>query len=75
MSRLGEYIEEIVKPTFKDFERDSTRRHAFLAAVAIYHSIDRAKEDRKAGGKNKGVGGNLERSGVTSAWRSRSSMP
>ena len=52
MSRLGEYVKEVVEPTFKDFQEDSTPRRAFLAAVAIYHAIDRAAEDmgRKSSG-------------------------
>jgi hypothetical protein len=45
MSKLAEYIEEVVKPTFADFEGDSTPRRAFLAAMATYHAIDRAAED------------------------------
>lgn len=45
MGALAQYIEEIVEPTFADFEVDKTRRRAFLSAIAIYHAIDRAKED------------------------------
>ena len=45
MSKLAEYIEAMVEPTFKDFEEDSRPRRAFLAAVAAYHAIDRAAGD------------------------------
>ena len=35
------YIDEIVGPTIKDFEQNPTsRRHAFLACVAVFHTID-----------------------------------
>jgi hypothetical protein len=35
------YLEEIVEPTVKDFEEHPTsRRHAFLACVAVYHAIN-----------------------------------
>jgi hypothetical protein len=53
VSTLSDYVEEIVKPTFKEFEQDQTPRRAFLAAVAIFHSVDRAKADRKAAGRKK----------------------
>jgi len=41
MNTLGRYLELIVDPTFDDFHanRGSIRR-AFLACVAIYHSVD-----------------------------------
>jgi hypothetical protein len=45
MRTLATYIEEIVEPTFSDFENDKTPRRAFLAAVEIFHAIDRASED------------------------------
>ena len=45
VSKLAEYIEAMVEPTFKDFEEDSRPRRAFLAAVAAYHAIDRAAGD------------------------------
>jgi hypothetical protein len=45
MSKLAEYIEEVVEPTFIEFEGGSTPLRAFLAAVATYHAIDRAAED------------------------------
>jgi hypothetical protein len=41
MKDMIEYIETIVEPTIKDFEEHPTsRRHAFLACVAAFHSID-----------------------------------
>jgi hypothetical protein len=41
MEDLARYLSEIVDPTVKDFERDPTSvRHAFLACVAVFHSVD-----------------------------------
>jgi hypothetical protein len=41
MIDLERYIEEIVNPTIADFERNPTsRRHAFLACVAVFHGTD-----------------------------------
>jgi hypothetical protein len=38
---IERYFEQIVDPTIKDFEANPTSvRHAFLAAVAVFHSID-----------------------------------
>lgn len=35
------YMNEIVKPTIRDFESNPTsRRHAFLTCVAVFHFID-----------------------------------
>jgi hypothetical protein len=40
---LEQYLDLIVEPTFKDFERNpSSVRHAFLACVATFHAVDRA---------------------------------
>lgn len=37
----AEYIDEIVEPTLRDLELNPTSvRHAFLAAVTVYHTID-----------------------------------
>ena len=46
MNTLARYLEIIVDPTWDDFHthRDSVR-HAFLACVAIYHSVDRFAEE------------------------------
>ncbi len=42
MDNLEAYLKEIVEPTFDDFKRNPRSvRHAFLACVAAYHSIDR----------------------------------
>jgi hypothetical protein len=36
-----EYITKIVEPTIKDFEENPVSvRHAFLACVVVFHSID-----------------------------------
>jgi hypothetical protein len=46
MNTLARYLELIVDPTFDEFhaKRDSIRL-AFLASVAIYHSVDRQAEE------------------------------
>jgi hypothetical protein len=42
MNDLTQYLEQIVDPTFKDFERNSgSVRHAYLTCVAAYHAVDR----------------------------------
>jgi hypothetical protein len=41
MEDLVRYLSEIVEPTIADFEQNPTSvRHAFLACVAAFHSID-----------------------------------
>jgi hypothetical protein len=41
MEDMLRYLEEIVEPTVKDFEEHPTsRRHAFLACVAVFHGVD-----------------------------------
>jgi hypothetical protein len=41
MTDLAQYLEEIVEPTVRDFEQNPTsRRHAFLACVAVCHGAD-----------------------------------
>jgi hypothetical protein len=38
---IERYFEQIVEPTIRDFEANPTSvRHAFLAAVAVFHAID-----------------------------------
>jgi hypothetical protein len=38
---IERYFEQIVDPTIRDFEANPTSvRHAFLAAVAVFHAID-----------------------------------
>ena len=50
MDGLKQYLDLIVEPTFKDFERNPRSvRHAYLACVAAYHAIDRA-DPKKPGG-------------------------
>lgn len=46
MKTLARYLEVIVDPTWDDFHvnRDSVR-HAFLACIAIFHSVDRYAEE------------------------------
>lgn len=45
MSAFEQYISDVIEPTFADFESDKTISRAFIAAVVIFHAIDRAKED------------------------------
>ena len=41
MEDSDRYFEGIVKPTVAEFERNPTSvRHAFLACVAVFHSVD-----------------------------------
>jgi hypothetical protein len=41
MEDLARYLDEIVDPTVSDFERNPTSVwHAFLAGVAVFHSVD-----------------------------------
>ena len=48
MNTLGRYLELIVDPTFDDFHANrGSIRHAFLACVAIYHSVDRVAETER----------------------------
>lgn len=42
MRDLAQYIEQIVEPTFKEYQRNSqSLRHAYLACVTIFHAVDR----------------------------------
>jgi hypothetical protein len=46
---IGRYFELIVDPTIADFEAHPTSiRHAFLASVAVFHSIDYLFENSHA---------------------------
>lgn len=48
MKTLARYLEIIVDPTFDDFLGNTgSFRHAYLACVAIFHSVDRAAEECK----------------------------
>jgi hypothetical protein len=41
MEDLERYLDEVVEPTIVDFEANPmSRRHAFLACVATFHSVD-----------------------------------
>jgi hypothetical protein len=43
MITLQRYLDIIVEPTFKDFQRNPTSiRHGYLASVATDHAVDRA---------------------------------
>ena len=59
MQELQQYLDIIVEPTFRDFERNpKSIRHAYLACVAAYHAIDRASCPKKPGKLTKGMGEN-----------------
>jgi hypothetical protein len=48
MEDLVRYLDEIVEPTISDFEQNPTSvRHAFIACVAVFHSIDYLAYPRK----------------------------
>ena len=50
MKDVKRYIELIVEPTFEDFKKNpASIRHAFLACVAIYHTIDRITYPKSSG--------------------------
>jgi hypothetical protein len=45
LNTLARYLEVIVDPTFDEFDKKpNSARRAFLACIAIYHSIDRIAE-------------------------------
>src|SRR5712691_13289725 len=49
MEDLSRYLNEFVDPTISDFERNPRSvRHAFLAYVATFHSVDYLAYPRKA---------------------------
>jgi hypothetical protein len=50
MTALGDYLKEIVMPTYEEFDRDQTRRRGFLAALVLFHCVERAIQDRKTAG-------------------------
>lgn len=61
MQELQQYLDIIVEPTFRDFERNpKSIRHAYLACVAAYHAIDRASYPKKPGNLRKEWGKTLE---------------
>jgi hypothetical protein len=46
---LARYLEVIVDPTYDDFYGNpDSLRHAYLACVSIFHSVDRAAEEKGA---------------------------
>lgn len=45
MNTLARYLELIVDPTFHEFHAKPDVRLAFLASVAIFHSVDRIAEE------------------------------
>ena len=51
---LSEYLTRIVDPTFAEYQRNPhSARHAFLACVAIFHSIDRVTHPKSPGNLRK----------------------
>ncbi len=62
MEDLERYLDEIVDPTIKEFEQNPTSvRHAFLACVATFHSVDYLAYDRENDRPRKGRVGNLRK--------------
>jgi hypothetical protein len=62
MEDLVHYLDEIVEPTIRDFEeRPTSRRHAFLACVVTFHSVDYLAYDGRGRRPRKGRAGNLKR--------------
>jgi hypothetical protein len=63
MDDLERYLDQIVEPTIKDFEeRPTSVRHAFLACVAVFHSLDYLAFDSVNQRPRKGRVGNLRKS-------------
>jgi hypothetical protein len=53
MDHVVRYLKVIVEPTVDEFRKNPrSERHAILACIALYHSIDRASFPRKAGTLN-----------------------
>jgi hypothetical protein len=51
---IDRYFEQIVDPTITDFEANPTSvRHAFLAAVVVFHSVDYLAPGRSSGLRSK----------------------
>jgi hypothetical protein len=49
MEDLERYLNDVVEPTIKDFKNNPTSvRHAFLACVAVFHSVDYLAYPRKS---------------------------
>ena len=50
MNALARYLALIVEPTVEEFKRNPfSLRHAYLACVAAYHTIDRVTHPNSAG--------------------------
>src|ERR1700761_1076852 len=47
MNTLAQYLDLIVDPTFNEFHIKPDERLAFLASVAIFHSVDLRRDGRK----------------------------
>jgi len=57
MEDLVSYLDEIVGPPVADFEKNPTSvRHAFLACVAAYHSVDYLTFPKKPRGERQELG-------------------
>ncbi len=61
MEDLERYLDEIVEPTIEDFAKNPSERHAFLACVAAFHSVDYLAYDRATRSTPKGTVGNLRK--------------
>jgi hypothetical protein len=61
MEHMVQYLDEIVEPTINDFEKHPTSvRHAFLACVATFHSVDYLAYDALRRTPRRGRVGNLK---------------
>jgi hypothetical protein len=51
---LTRYLDDIVEPTFEDYERNPrSLRHAYLACLVAYHAIDRVTYPKNPGNLRK----------------------
>jgi len=54
MNALQQYLKNFVEPTFSDFQSNPhSARHAFIACVVAYHSIDRVTYPKGPGNLRK----------------------
>ena len=54
MTALTRYLDDIVEPTFDDFRRKPhSLRHAYIACLVTYHSIDRVTYPKNPGNLRK----------------------
>jgi hypothetical protein len=50
MNALQRYLKDVAEPAFRDFQQNPySARHAYLACVAVYHSIDRVTYPKSPG--------------------------